>query len=282
MILTLPVSEFLYSVSKTLGPYIFDVNVDSYDDLVSLLSQKGVIRGKIENEEILEREVRRFYISLIKKLTDYSLVWKSYHKIANLIYYYASIEDFEYIISCIKNGIKINRNLIVNNELQKLSDVSSIQELKDSLKGTVFSEALDFSQSASSIEELRTNLHLYFIYKIKKFKSNILNKILCPYYDYIALIYALRYRKALDIACKFTKQQLEDLIEDVSQKNVNELAEIKSNALRKIKNDVKYLFEIQGPQSPLSFISALILLTMTMMEITNKIYELKLRKRVIL
>ena len=55
MILTLPVSEFLYSVSKTLGPYIFDVNVDSYDDLVSLLSQKGIIRGKIENEEMLER-----------------------------------------------------------------------------------------------------------------------------------------------------------------------------------------------------------------------------------
>lgn len=223
------ISRLFKSTTLTKGLVTELLAENDWKNVLSILKERNFIEDIPATFDDAEIEIKRRAIDQIYKILNFSSSVKSAHDIVDLYYYYLTLDEFKSIIAGIYNKSRPSKIVFLSKISE--SNPTTIEELRSSIRGTIYSNALEYalSKNPRNLSQLESLLDFYFIDKLSSiidtFKGDwkaAAEAIICGYKDYYSASLAIRQRIAIPLTCKI----LPDTIRDLQSSKMEEVANI--------------------------------------------------------
>ncbi|MEM3305218.1 MAG: V-type ATPase subunit [Saccharolobus sp.] len=230
--------SFIHSISRSQRPFLITrglvnelISSESWNSVASLLKERGIIEEQPASIEDFERILKTRAFNLLEKIRNYFSLFRVTYNIMDLYLYVISLDEFKNIIVSVLNGINNNRIRFFKKYFDQIP--SSIDELLNSLKGSIYANALSFAMEDSQTKDISRFLSLLDFYFIKKLSEiiesfrgdwkSVAENIICYYKDYHSISLAVKHKIVQNISCKISNEIIKDLS---SLNNPNEILEV--------------------------------------------------------
>ncbi|MDT7860761.1 MAG: V-type ATPase subunit [Saccharolobus sp.] len=227
--------SFIHSISRsqrlsllTKGTVNELISGESWTNVVSLLKERGIIEEQPSNIEDFEYLLKNRAFMLFEKIRNYFSIFRVTYNIIDSYLYILTLDELKNIIVSIINGKSNNKVRFFKRYFDQIP--TSLEELINSLKGTIYFDALSYATKESQSKDLAYLLSLldfYFIRKLSEivesfrgdWKSSA-ESIICYYKDYYSISLAIKHKVVQNVTCRINTEILKDLSSSSSSNEI--------------------------------------------------------------
>jgi len=202
------------------------ISSESWNNTVNVLKERGIIEEQPSSLEDFEYLMKKRAYDLLEKVRNYFSVFRITYNMTDLYLYVMSLDEFKNIITSVINQRSNNNSIrFFKKYLDQLP--STIDELSNTLKGTIYGEALSYALKEGQAKNLSLLLSLLDFYFIKKLSEIVesfrgdwktyAENIICYYKDYYSISLAIKHKVSTGVVCKVN----EEIIKDISSSSSN-------------------------------------------------------------
>ncbi|TRM82176.1 hypothetical protein DJ531_09905 [Sulfolobus sp. A20-N-F6] len=236
--MSIAIFSYIHSISRaqklvllTKGLVNELISSESWNSTVNVLKERGIIEEQPSSLEDFEYLMKKRAYDLLEKVRNYFSVFRITYNITDLYLYVMSLDEFKNIITSVINQRSNNNSIrFFKKYLDQLP--STIDELSNILKGTIYGEALSYALKEGQAKNLSLLLSLLDFYFIKKLSEIVesfrgdwktyAENIICYYKDYYSISLAIKHKVSTGVGVEDRIIfKIKDIREGIDEKDVD-------------------------------------------------------------